>query len=223
MSIEGHLFHNGGQKDFGLWEIFCCSIASDHGEKLNVRMSDISKLTIADSWYITIFQKYSDQSPTQTSTIWLVKHLLVRVCPLKRGNKWKEQTVSKATLSVCICLHGRFTDLERQADTPWSYLFVLNVYTRVWGVSFSWLDIYLFYADDFFFFFWKARRAGRGVLRINRVEETEGAREWDSHKLQIQLISHPPSSPSPSHAIDLSLCERPWEAVTRDLQWRVII
>lgn len=70
--------------------------------------------------------------------------------------------------------------------------------------------------------FWKARRAGRGVLCINRAEETEGAREWDSHKLQIRThLTSPP--PPPSHAIDLSLCERPWEAVTRDLQWWVII
>lgn len=40
-------------------------------------------------------------------------------------------------------------------------------------------EIYLFSTDDF----WKGRRAEKGVLCINRAEETEGAREWDSHKL----------------------------------------
>lgn len=132
---------------FGPREIFCCSTASDHWEKLDARA--ISKLKMAGSWDIIIFDKYSDKSPTQTSTISLVKHLLVKVCSLKHGNKWKEQTANKATLSIGICLHGRFTDLERQADPPWSYLFVLSVYTRVRGVPFSWLDIYLFYTDDF--------------------------------------------------------------------------
>lgn len=54
------------------------------------------------------------------------------------------------------------------------------------------------------------------MLSVNRVEETGGVREWDSHQLQRRLISTPPSSCGLKFETSLG----GWDS---DFQWWVII
>lgn len=106
--------------------------------------------------------------------------------------------------SIYICLNGKFIDLERQANPPLSYyLFMLSVE-------------YLMITDLFVFhwWFWKGRRVEKGVYKQNEGDRrSEGV--WftqtinSTHLTPIILLT--------------KVCERPWKASTRDLQWRVII
>lgn len=109
-----------------------------------------------------------------------------------------------------ICLHHIwyyfiFTSQQKvYLSPPLSCEDLLFFITCYRGVSFSWLEIYLFSLRGLWWC-WRGRWGEQGVLCINRAEEAEGVREWDSHESQ-------------SWAGECSC-----EAVTGDLQWWVII